>query len=125
MPDNAPNEKRRYMRARVSLFADCSAELTEPRQTEALIEDISAGGLRIQINDTAGNAALALNKPVRGEILSENPAMQMQFMGKIMWLSELTIDGLAVLRVGIAFDESVVLSEMLQSLMPVRSGDNP
>ena len=124
MPDKAPNDKRRYLRARVSLLADCSAQLAEPRRTEALIEDVSAGGLRIQLTDSSVAAAFAMNTPVRGEILSENSAMQMQFSGKIAWLSELTIDSSTVLRVGIAFDDNVVLSEMLQSLQPVRSGDS-
>ncbi len=124
MPDKAPNDKRRYLRARVSLLADCSAQLAEPRRTEALIEDVSAGGLRIQLTDSSVAAAFAMNTPVRGEILSENPAMQMQFSGKIAWLSELTIDSSTVLRVGIAFDDNVVLSEMLQSLQPLRSGDS-
>lgn len=85
-----------------------------------MVEDISAGGLRIQMAGEAHADVFTMNSPVRGEILSDNPALQMQFAGKIAWRSAEKAQGSEILKLGIAFDEGVVLSEMLQSLKPAR-----
>lgn len=122
MAPSIPNDKRRYQRARVSLFADCSAQLEQPLRAEALVEDISAGGLRIQISAKVDRDAFGMHMPVRGEILSDNPALQMPFAGKIVWRSAEQADGNPILRLGIAFDAAVVLSEMLQSLKAPQTG---
>lgn len=53
---------------------------------------------------------------VRGEIVSDNPALQMYFTGKIVWLAETHEDGQRLLHIGIAFSPDVVLSEVLCSL---------
>jgi hypothetical protein len=119
------NEKRRHPRARVSLLADCSARLSEPRILEALIEDISAGGLRILIYGNEAGEVLRVDAPVRGEIISDNPALQMPFSGKIMWRREGNAGAEKGLQVGIAFDENVVLSEVLQSLRQGHGGAKP
>lgn len=122
MAETSTNEKRRHQRARVSLLTDCSAQLAEPQIVDALIEDVSRGGLRIHIVDKTPGEVFAMHATVRGEILSDNPAMQMQFSGKIVWRSAEVVDGIKILRLGIAFDAGVVLSEVLQSLKPLRTG---
>lgn len=125
MPGNPQaDEKRRHPRARVSLFADCSAKIDRPTAAEGVIEDVSMGGLRIEIPGLADSAAFPMHSRVGGEIASDNPAMQMPFSGEIVWRQQSAAEGQASLRLGIAFDPEVVLSEVLQSLQPLRkAGD--
>lgn len=118
------HEKRKHVRARVSLFADCSAKINKPANAEGIIEDISMGGLRIEIPGLNDAAAFPMNSQVAGEIASDNPAMQMPFSGEIVWRQQSPADQQPSLRLGIAFEPEVVLSEVIQSLQPLRqAGD--
>ncbi|MFO1479792.1 MAG: PilZ domain-containing protein [Turneriella sp.] len=126
MPQNpASHEKRRHPRARVSLFADCSARLEKPTAAEGIIEDVSMGGLRMEIPGSEDPGAFVMHSRVAGEIASDNPAMQMAFSGEVVWRQQSMADQQPSLRLGIAFDPEVVLSEVLQSLQPQRQGGQP
>ncbi len=121
MPESPQSqEKRKHPRAKVNLFADLSARLDTPSAAQGLIEDVSVGGLRIEIPAFEDAAAFSPQIHVAGEIVSDNPAMQMSFSGKIVWREMVTTEGRPSLRIGIVFDPEVVLSEVLQSLKPQR-----
>lgn len=111
-------EKRRNPRAKVSRFLDCSARLDRPLVNEAVIEDLSWGGMRVNFAKTAVTSYLQAGDSVVGQIESDNPALQMSFVGKIRWIESYNARGQERQRVGVKFDEGVVASEILYSLRP-------
>lgn len=111
-------DKRKAPRARVSFFLDCNVRLDQPAVPEAVIEDISWGGIRLNFQNGTATAGLKTGDKVVGEIESENPALQMVFTGKIMWVGDFLSGGDGRRRVGISFDDGVIYSEVLHSLRP-------
>lgn len=115
-------EKRKNPRAKVSRFLDCSARLDKPLVNEAVIEDLSWGGMRLNFAKTAVTSYLQDGDTVIGQIESDNPALQMSFVGKLRWIETYSARGEERQRAGIKFDEGVVSSEILYSLRP-QDGD--
>ena len=111
-------DKRKAPRAKVSFFLDCNVRLDQPSVPEAVIEDLSWGGIRLNFHKDAVTAGLKTGDRVMGEIESENPALQMVFTGKVMWVADFLTGGDGRRRVGISLDEEVVYSEVLHSLRP-------
>lgn len=111
-------EKRRNPRAKVSRFLDCTARLDKPLVNDAVIEDLSWGGMRLNFLKTPVTAYLQAGDSVVGHIESDNPALQMSFVAKVRWIEIYTARGEERQRLGIKFDEGVVSSEILYSLRP-------
>lgn len=111
-------DKRKSPRVRVSFFLNCNVRLDQPAVAEAVIEDLSWGGMRLSFHETPATAAIKIGDKVAGEIESVNPALQMVFKGKIMWVGTFLKGGDGRRRVGVSFDEGVVYSEVLYSLRP-------
>lgn len=116
-------DKRKAPRARVSFFLDCNVRLDDPAIAEAIIEDLSWGGMRLNFPETPATAAIKSGDKVAGEIESENPALQMPFTGKIVWVAAFLRGGDGRQRVGVRFDDGVVYSEMLYSLRPQENAE--
>lgn len=83
-----------------------------------MVEDISAGGLRIHLINTTNAPPLRVGDSVTGAIESLNPALQMSFRGKVLWVREIQDPAGAALHAGIAFDPDVVLAELILALQP-------
>lgn len=118
-------EKRKNPRAKVSRFLDCSARFDRPLVNEAVIEDLSWGGMRVNFAKTMVTAYLQNGDTVIGQVESDNPALQMSFVGKIRWIEVYSARGEERQRAGIKFDEGVVSSEILFSLRPQGDSEGP
>lgn len=112
------NEKRKFQRAKLHFSLDYNVRFDEPKELECTVEDLSAGGLRINLGNAVTGSALAAGDAIVGAIESDNPALQMNFRGRVMWIREAKdVDG-ATLQAGISFDPDVLLSELVVALQP-------
>ncbi len=116
------NEQRKAQRARLHFSLDCSIRFDQPQGLDCIVEDISAGGLRINLGNAGGRPALAAGDAVVGSVESLNPALQMNFRGRVMWVREVRDAEGAIFQAGIAFDPGVVLSELIASLQASGQG---
>ena len=112
------SEQRRFQRAKVHFSLDCSIRIDQPTGVESVVEDISAGGLRIHLINTTNAPPLRVGDSLTGAIESLNPALQMSFRGKVLWVREIQDPAGAAFHAGISFDPDVVLAELILALQP-------
>lgn len=109
-------EHRRFERVLAQRFGGCTVRLNTPSVANAVLADISVGGMKIMVD--APLAEAAKGSVVQGEIHHENPAFHLVFEGSIAW-SKTAPGGDAATILGIQFGDYTPLPDALMNLVEV------
>lgn len=109
-------EHRRFERVLAQRFGGCTVRLNTPPVADAVLADISVGGMKIMIG--ASLAEAPKGTAVQGEIHHENPAFHLVFEGCIAW-SKTAPGGDASTILGIQFADYTQLPDALMNLVEV------
>lgn len=109
-------EHRRFERILAQRFGGCTVRLNTPSVANAVLADISVGGMKIMISAPLADALKGT--AVQGEIHHENPAFHLVFEGRIAW-SKTVPEGDTAAILGIQFADYTPLPEALMNLVEV------
>ncbi len=110
-------EHRRFQRILTQRFGGCVVTMHTPHVKNALLADISVGGLKLMLAEP--HTALPAGTAVKGEIHNENPAFHLAFAGQIAWSRESQLPGDMSTVVGVQFADYTTLPDALMNLVEV------
>ncbi|MBX3722439.1 MAG: PilZ domain-containing protein [Turneriella sp.] len=110
-------EHRHFKRVLGQRFGNCRVQLTVPHAIDAVLVDISAGGMKILVEKNPAEAAIAPGTQIKGEIGNESPAFEMKFSAAVAWQRPSVLDGQAAVAVGLQFADFTPLPDALMHLI--------
>lgn len=110
-------EHRHFKRVLGRRFGNCRVQITAPQSLEVVLVDISAGGMKILVEENPADPAIAPGTKISGEIGNENPAFQMKFSAAVAWQRPSQLDGNAAVTVGLQFADFTPLPDALMNLI--------
>lgn len=117
LPIAERREQRRFKRVLVQRFGGCVVKLAAPAISQAILTDISVGGMRILIEEDIHNDDIQPGTEVSGEIASENPGLCMKFSAAIAWQRPSSVDGEHAIYMGLRFADYTPLPDALMALI--------
>jgi hypothetical protein len=110
-------DQRHFKRILAQRFGRCSVKLQTPGIGDALLVDISVGGMKILLEKDIPESMVAVGTAVNGEIGSENPAFRMSFSATIVWRRSSMLDGTMTTALGLCFADYTPLPDALINLV--------
>ena len=110
-------EQRHFKRVLARRFGGCRVQLKVPEAADAMLVDISVGGMKILLEKDLPESAVATGTPVSGEVGSENPAFRMTFSGTVAWQRQQPLDGKMATAIGLRFADYTPLPDALMNLV--------
>jgi c-di-GMP-binding flagellar brake protein YcgR len=110
-------DQRHFKRILAQRFGGCYVKLQTPEISEAILVDISVGGMKILIEKELPETVVAKGTAASGEIGSQNPAFRMSFSATIAWQRNSALDGTMTTALGLQFADYTPLPDALMNLV--------
>jgi c-di-GMP-binding flagellar brake protein YcgR len=114
---NMGAELRGFKRVLAQRLGHCRVNLAVPAAVEAVLVDISVGGMKILLEHDISASQLTPGATVSGEVTDDDPPFVLPFDASVAWQRPSELDGQAATALGLRFAAYTELPDALFQLI--------